>query len=176
MPPFCRLVILLTIVGACGRGDQKPKDSEVATAPVGSAQPTAKPACPANGQWSECAVFDRLDHAGLAPRRDSSGGPVTLTPLTQQGRKYLLGSAELDVFVYPDPQSRERDESRLDRSKFIEAADEPTLRGEPTIIRNVNLLAILHSRNDHQRERVSDALSAGPPQGHRDGSTTRGNP
>jgi hypothetical protein len=28
----------------------------------------------------------------------------------------------------------------------------------------VNLLAVLRSRNDHQRERVSDALSAGPPQ------------
>jgi hypothetical protein len=32
------------------------------------------------------------------------------------------------------------------------------------LIRNANLLAILHSRNDHQRERVSDALTAGPPQ------------
>lgn len=178
MHPSRRLVILLSIVGACGRREsQKARDSAVAPPPpVASTKPGAKPACTANGQWSECAVFDRLDHAGLAPRRDSSGAPVTLAPLTQRGTKYLLGSAELDVFVYQDAQTRERDESRLDRSKFIEATDEPTLRGEPTIIRNVNLLAILRSRNDHQRERVSDALSAGPPQGHSDASTTRGNP
>lgn len=178
MHPSRRLVILLTIVGACGRGEsQKTGDSGVAPpTPVASAQSGAKPACPANGQWSECSVFDRLDHAGLAPRRDSSGAGVTLAPLTQQGTKYLLGGAELDVFVYRDAQARERDESRLDRTKFIEATDEPTLRGEPTIIRNVNLLAILRSRNDHQRERVSDALSAGPPQGHSEASTARGNP
>jgi hypothetical protein len=178
MHPSRRLLILLSIIGACGRGEnQKTKDSGVAqVSPVASTKPAGKPACPANGQWSECAVFDRLDHAGLAPRRDSSGGPVTIAPLTQHGTKYLLGSAELDVFVYPDARTRERDEARLDRSKFIEATDEPTLRGEPTIIRNVNLLAILRSRNDHQRERVSDALSAGPPQGHSDASTPRGNP
>jgi len=178
MHPSRRLLILFGIVGACGRRDhQTAKDTVVAQpAPVASTQPGTKPACPANGQWSECAVYDRLDHAGLAPRRDSSGVPVTLPPLVQQGTKYLLGSAELDVFVYHDAETRERDESRLDRSKFIEATDEPTLRGEPTIIRNVNLLAILRSRNDHQRERVSDALSAGPPQGHNDASTTKGNP
>jgi hypothetical protein len=78
----------------------------------------------------------------------------------------VLGNAELDVFIFPDAPSRERVESGLDRSKFIEATDEPTLRGEATLIRNANLLAVLRSRNDHQRERVSDALSAGPPQPH----------
>jgi hypothetical protein len=89
---------------------------------------------------------------------------VTLAPLTQSGTRFLLGSAELDVFLYQDSSARRRDESRLDRTKFIESTDEPTLRGEQTLIRNVNLLAVLNSRNDHQRERVSDALSAGPPQ------------
>jgi hypothetical protein len=108
-------------------------------------------------------VFQALDRAGLAPRPDSSQHSVTVAALTQPGIRLLLGSAELDVFVYPDVGARERDESRLDKTKFIEATDEPTLRGEPTLIRNVNLLAVLRSRNDHQRERVSDALSAGPP-------------
>jgi hypothetical protein len=73
----------------------------------------------------------------------------------------------VDLFIYPSEADRARDEARLDKHQFIEATDEPTLRGEPTLIRNENLLAILRSRNDHQRERVSDALSAGPPQpGH----------
>jgi hypothetical protein len=119
--------------------------------------------CPPTGLWSNCAVFDRLDHAGLAPRRDSSAGRVDLPPLTAAGSRILLGNSQLDVFVYPDANAREADEKRLDHSKFIEATDEPTLRGEATLIRNVNLLGVLHSRNDHQRERVSDALTAGPP-------------
>ena len=88
---------------------------------------------------------------------------MDLPPLTQRGTRLLLGNAQLDVFVFADAATREREESRLDRSKYIEATDEPTLRGEATLIRNANLLAVLHSRNDHQRERVSDALSAGPP-------------
>jgi hypothetical protein len=78
--------------------------------------------------------------------------------------RLLLGNAQIDIFIYPTEADRARDEARLNKHEFIEATDEPTLRGEPTLIRNANLLAILRSRNDHQRERVSDALSAGPPQ------------
>jgi 3-methyladenine DNA glycosylase Mpg len=38
------------------------------------------------------------------------------------------------------------------------------MRREATLIRSANLLAILRSLNDRQRERVADALTAGPPQ------------
>lgn len=159
-------------LGACGRQKSQAapdarSTSAAASAPTTSqtaATPAVKAPCPATGQWSDCTVYQALDRAGLAPRRDSAQSAVTEAPLTQSGTRLLLGSAELDVFVYPDSSGRRRDESRLDKSKFIEATDEPTLRGEPTLIRSVNLLAILRSRNDHQRERVSDALSAGPPQ------------
>jgi hypothetical protein len=89
---------------------------------------------------------------------------IDLAPLKQRGTRLLVGNAELDVFIYPDSGHRAQDEASLDRSKYIEASAEPTLRGEATLIRNVNLLGVLRSRNDHQRERVSDALSAGPPQ------------
>lgn len=174
---YCRFAVALIAVVACsGRGDQRrvaadsllpapPVAQSVATPTAGAS--TVKGSCPANGQWSECAVFDRLDHAGLAPRRDSSAGAVELAPLTQRGTRLIVGNAELDVFIYPDTTRRAQDEARLDRSKYIEASAEPTLRGEATLIRNVNLLAVLRSRNDHQRERVSDALSAGPPQAPR---------
>lgn len=159
----------LTLVACGGPKGQPAGDTRSTTISPGAASPpvpasSGKAPCPSTGQWSDCAVFQALDRAGLAPRRDSSQKAVTLAPLTRSGTRLLLGSAELDFFVYPDARARERDESLLDKTKFIEAADEPTLRGEPTLIRNVNLLAILRSRNDHQRERVSDALSAGPPQ------------
>jgi len=173
MRSLLRLAVGLTSVLACGGAQhQVGKDSGNLSASATGAAPAATPspptsgkgACPANGRWSECAVFQALDRAGLAPRRDSASGAIKLPPLTQAGTRLLLGASELDVFVYPDVGDRERDEGRLDRSKYIEASAEPTLRGEATLIRNLNLLAVLRSRNDHQRERVSDALSAGPPQ------------
>lgn len=169
MRSYCRLAVALTAVVSCGgRNDHRRIAGDSLTpAPAATqsvAAPLAKGKCPANGQWSECAVFDRLDHAGLAPRRDSSGGVIDLAPLTQRGTRLLVGNSELDVFIYPDTAGRAQDEARLDRSRYIEATAEPTLRGEATLIRSMNLLAVLRSRNDHQRERVSDALSAGPPQ------------
>ena len=171
MRKYCRLAVALIAVVACGPRDH-PRAAADSLAPAPAVTPTAstpsaKVSCPANGQWSECAVFDRLDHAGLAPRRDSSAGVIELAPLTQRGTRLLVGNAELDVFIYQDAARRGQDEGRLDRSKYIEATGEPTLRGEATLIRSVNLLAVLRSRNDHQRERVSDALSAGPPQASR---------
>lgn len=171
MRSLCRIAIALTAVACGGRDHQRvAADSLVPPATPATqavATPAVKVSCPANGQWSECAVFDRLDHAGLAPRRDSSAKAIELPPLTQRGTRLLVGNAELDVFIYPDTGHRVQDEAHLDRSKYIEATAEPTLRGEATLIRNSNLLAVLRSRNDHQRERVSDALSAGPPQAPR---------
>lgn len=172
MRSYCRFAVALAAVVACnGRDDRRRVAADsLVPAPVATqtaATPTGKAGCPANGQWSECAVFDRLDHAGLAPRRDSTARVIELAPLTQRGTRLLVGNSELDVFIYPDTSRRAQDEARLDRSKYIEATAEPTLRGEATLIRNVNLLAVLRSRNDHQRERVSDALSAGPPQAPR---------
>ena len=168
---LCRLFAVSGGIVACSSSAHKQETLDTtATAATSSVSPTTTPAtsgktaCPAKGVWSDCAVFNALDRAGLAPRRDSAAGAITAPPLTQTGTRILLGSAALEVFVYPDAAARQRDEARLDKSKFIEAAVEPTLRGEATLIRNVNLLAILHSRNDHQRERISDALAAGLPQ------------
>lgn len=173
-PLSCRrwsaIAAVVSVMG-CGGGKSRNSESTAAatatdtaaqTAPV--AAPTGKEDCPATGLWAECSAFKALDRAGLAPRRDSTGGPVRLAPLTRPGTRLLVGASQIDIFVYPTEADRARDEARLDKHQFIEATDEPTLRGEPTLIRNANLLAILRSRDDHQRERVSDALSAGPPQ------------
>ena len=149
------------------------KTSDAGATIAATSDPVPKGTCPNTGQWAECSAFDRLDHAGLAPRRDSAAGVIRLPPLTGTGTRLLLGGAELDVFIYPNQSARARDEGRLDKGQYIEATEEPTLRGEATLIRSANLLAILRSRNDHQRERVSDALSAGPPQASSTGSATQ---
>jgi hypothetical protein len=118
-------------------------------------------ACPATGRWAKCTVVKRLERAGLAPqaRPDTIRDPALSVP----GSAFTLGNGELRVFLYPDREAQERDAAKLDASRFVSADAPITLRGEPTLIRSQNLLAILISRSDTQRERVADALEAGPP-------------
>jgi hypothetical protein len=77
---------------------------------------------------------------------------------------YAVGTAPLAIYLFPDAAARERAGRALDTTKFITPAQALSTRGEATAIQNDNLLGILFSRRDQQRERVSDALSAGPPQ------------
>jgi hypothetical protein len=85
-------------------------------------------------------------------------------PLSSPGITILLGRSELRIFMYTDRAARERDQAKLNSSKYLSASEPLSMQAEPTLIASENLLAILRSRSDHQRERVSDALMAGPPQ------------
>jgi hypothetical protein len=127
-----------------------------------ASQASRRPACPATGQWAECSVFERLDRAGLAPRRDSSA--ASEPPLTPKGLLYKVGTSDLEVYLYESAAAREKEDAVLDRTKYLEYPAPLTIKREATLIRSANLIGILHSRNDHQRERVSDAITAGPPQ------------
>ena len=95
--------------------------------------------------------------------RDSTEG-VREDALTRDGTQYTLGRATLLLIFYPDDASRRADEARLDSTRYVPAAQPLTMRREATRIGSVNLLAILRSTSDRQRERVADALQAGPPQ------------
>ena len=77
---------------------------------------------------------------------------------------YQVGSAGLAVYLFPDTGARARAVRSLDTARFIAPARALSMRGEATAIQSDNLLALLFSRNEQQRERVSDALTAGPPQ------------
>ena len=99
---------------------------------------------------------------GLAPRDSTIADTVRLgpTPIV-----YVAGGSAIAVYLFPDSVARRRAAATLDTAKFI-APDAPlTMRREATAIQNDNLLAILYSQRDQQRERVSDALMAGAP-GH----------
>jgi hypothetical protein len=160
-----RLALLAMLLVACERGRERPAAMETVniTPLLDSGQPVAKgSSCLATGLWSECAVFERLDRAGLAPRRDSA--VVSEPPLTARGVLLRVGASELELYFYPDAKSREAEEAKLDRTKYVDYAAPLTIRHEPTLIHSANLIAILHSPNDHQRERVADAITAGPPQ------------
>ncbi|HJQ21949.1 MAG TPA: hypothetical protein VJ867_16515 [Gemmatimonadaceae bacterium] len=136
--------------------------SSTPAAPVAGAAGPHAAGCPHTGLWSSCTVLERLDRAGLAPRADS--GQQNIPPFTAPAQRLHVSTSDLDIFIYHDAEARAQDERRLDRSKFVEYDAPLGMQPLPTIIRSANLIAVLHSRNDHQRERVSDALTAGPPQ------------
>jgi hypothetical protein len=163
------VLVLIAGLGACFRDEEGAKvmaDGGSATTQTvvrdTSSATVVKSPCPATGSWADCSVFERLDRAGLAPRRDSA--PATEPPLTARGQLIHFGRGELEVYVFADAATREREEARLDRDKYVLPAATLGMRPLPTLITSSNLLAILHSRNEHLRERVADALTAGPPQ------------
>jgi hypothetical protein len=156
---------LFTLTFACGR-DRAPVAESTAIRGADQRASTAgvatKQTCPGTGHWSPCAVLKRLESAGVAPQTTESlsdlpelGAPPTL---------YMVGRSGLAVYLFADSTARARAARALDTTRYISAARELSMRGETTAIQNDNLLALLFSRSEQQRERVSDALTAGPPQ------------
>jgi hypothetical protein len=149
------------LVVACSKEAAPPPKSQTAQAPVVAAPSSA---CPADGKWATCSIIYRLERAGLAPKVDSGGKPnekdLGGTPLMMK----IGMSAELEVHLFPDSVARAAAAAKLDRTQFVNGTAQQTIRRERTLIESVNLIALLTSINAHQRERVSDALTAGPPQ------------
>ncbi len=150
----------LALAMSCGGGDGQKGAAPAAASGTGAG--AGKPPCPHTGLWSPCVVTERLASAGLAPRDTSPGADAPA--LAVRPLALMLNRAELDLYIYADKGARERDMVHLDSTSYVSADAALSMKQEPTLIASANLLAILHSRNDHQRERVNDALTAGPPQ------------
>ena len=79
---------------------------------------------------------------------------------------YVLGRSRLDVFIYPTAAAVANETSKLDTT----LAGPPGARNQwgigvqPTFVRTANLIAVFLTDNPTQSERLSLALSAGPPQ------------
>jgi hypothetical protein len=157
--------MLVWVLGLAACSDSKappPPPPPPASAAANAA--LAAPACPATGLWAECSVIYRIERAGLVLHVDSGESPHEKS-LTGKPIVISLGnSARLEVFVYPDSVSRIADGRKLDRSALVNATAELTIKRERTLIESVNVIGLLTSISSHQRERVSDALTAGPPQ------------
>jgi hypothetical protein len=124
------------------------------------------PRCPATGEWAKCSVLYSLERAGVAPRLDST---AKVEEDALHGESFVVDVgriAKLEVFLYPDSAARIADARKLDRTQFVNGTAPQTIRRERTLIENGNLVGLLTSINERQRERVSDALSAGAPQPH----------
>lgn len=105
----------------------------------------------------------RLDQSGLAPQSGSDkigdlpAFPAKPTILT-------VGSAALAYYLYADTVARHAAAMTLDSTRFIPQTRPVSMKSETTLIQNDNVLVLLFSKNEHQRERVADAITAGPPQ------------
>ena len=106
----------------------------------------------------------RLERAGLMPKIDSAAKPSEKA-LGGRPLMFKIGmSAQLEVRLYPDTASRVADGAKLDRKEFVNGTATQTIKRERTLIESANLIGMLTSINPRQRERVFDALTAGPPQ------------
>ena len=152
---------------ACGR-DRAQSLSDSAASEIRVAPATAgggtKSACQPTGHWTACQVRKRLTQAGVAPRDTDATALGDLPGLGSIPMVYEVGTAGLAVYLFPDSVARRRAARSLDSTKFVAPDREITIRGEGTAIESDNLLALLFTRREQQRERVSDALTAGPPQ------------
>jgi hypothetical protein len=129
-----------------------------------SGAPTQEPRkapCPKTGHWIDCQVRERLIRSGLAPRDTSREALPSLGPTPLVLR---LGKGGLAVYLFADSTARARAATTLDTVKYVRAERGPTVLSQATVIENDNLLGLLFSKNEQQIERVSDALTAGPPQ------------
>lgn len=105
---------------------------------------------------------ERLDAAGLVPR--DSGDSVRPAFMAVSGARVLLGRAELVTFLYPSAEAMRADVARLDSLSAGPRGAAPFWPGPPTLITSDNLAAVLTGGDDHKVERVTLALTAGPPQ------------
>jgi hypothetical protein len=84
--------------------------------------------------------------------------------LHSAGQTWRLGASTIHVFRYRDSVARRADSDALDSLHARPRGDTVSRwPGPPTLLVNDNLLAVLLSDNAQQVERVSLALTAGPP-------------
>jgi hypothetical protein len=152
------------LVGCGKSGVPAARSDSTTSAHAVAAADSGKSACPATGRWAECSVLYRLERAGLAPRVDTSATP-TEKSLSAHPLVVKIGlTSSLELFLYADSAARIADAKKLDRTQLVLPGAALTINRERTLIETVNLIGLLTSLNEHQRERVSDALLAGPPQ------------
>jgi hypothetical protein len=166
---FHPLLIGILVV-AC---DRSPKPSttsaasSVAEAPPITSMGQASPAdtvspCPHTGLWAPCSVERRLKQSGFVVKRldESPKRPgFTIKPVV-----YKVGSARLEVFLYPDAKALAEAMSKLDTVAVSPIGAASQWEVSPLLIRSGNLAAVFLTQSPIQAERLTLALTAGAPQ------------
>jgi hypothetical protein len=105
----------------------------------------------------------RLEQAGFVARKPA-GQPPRRSGLSVVPQAYTLGRAYLEVFIYPDEATMKRDLAGLDTTVVAPRGGKNDWGMPPRFIRSGNLIAVFLTSNEQQAERLSLAVTAGPPQ------------
>ena len=165
-----RIAALLLIVplASCGGDKTSASDSAtVATKPAPVAMPNVTPQpggsrCEHTGLWAPCSLERRLKQSGFVVKKlDESPerAGFAVKPVV-----YSLGSSRLEVFIYDDEKSLQRDMQAIDTVTAAPRGATPAWPSTPVLIRSANLAAVLLTQNQRQSERVALAITAGAPQ------------
>jgi hypothetical protein len=154
------LIVAAACTGDTARQSAGAGDTTIVVAPDPGPYDSTR-VCPADGNWSGCAVTYRLIRAAFDVTRDS--GVIREAALAQPGIRLRLARGHIDVFLYVDSLNRKRDAAKLDRKSFL-TVQAPSTPGGRTLLESANMLAILEVPNERYRERIANALLAGPPQ------------
>lgn len=159
---------LLTLLSACSEpAAREPEGAAPPASATGfpaSSAPGAKPACALEGDWTPCAVEERLLRAGVVAERQPT--PARHPFFAVEGAVYQIGTPdhELQVFLYPSTAARVRDTDALDSATVSPRGTRVIWKAPPTLVTSNNLAAVILSLNDRTVERLALALSAGLPQ------------
>jgi hypothetical protein len=155
------VAVLLAAV-ACGDSTKTAARADSALPIVAAADTGWKDNCPVTGLWAQCTLLYRLERGGLTVRADSMT-EAREPRLSIAGRRLPIARGEIAFFVYADTGSRSRDQARLDTAAFIPPSRLTGIDSR-TLIGNQNLLVIMKVPNETYRERLANAIMAGPPQ------------
>lgn len=167
---------------ACGRERSSRPDSanaptgSSASAPAGggatqddSARPGAgaaprvvgiNSACVSEGTWQSCSVERRLIDAGFVL---ITKGPAPTGVFPVAGSSYMLGAADLYVYLFPSAKAREAAIAGIDTVAIAPRGGVASWPTPHTLITSNNLVAVLISDNGRLVERVQNAITAGLP-------------
>lgn len=154
---------LMLGVAACAKENAKPADTTTAVATAVVSVSATGGTCPRTGHWGDCQLRARLTASGLAPQA-TTVKPGDLPDVGVAPVLLSLGNAGLAAYFFQDTLTRRRAAAALDTLKFLPQSKPVGVLREATVIENDNAMVLLFSRNEHQRERVADAVTAGPPQ------------
>ena len=158
-----------SVVG-CDRRPETGSDSARTTvaadaslaAPVEQSADSPSP-CPRTGRWAICSIEKRLEQSGFVARKPDEENPrrlgFSVAPVV-----YTLGRARLEIFLYPDENGLARDLAGLDTTIAAPRGQRNDWQIPPRFVRSENLIAVFLTRNEQQAERLTLALTAGPPQ------------
>ena len=157
------LYLSLVVAGACGSGP-KDRDAQDQIPPVPAAIATGPRDTVAGSsrlQWTPANLEEGLRKSGLNPVK---GGPVKQPFLGGEGILYQIGSAELQVYFYADAGAVARDTDPLDTTRVAPPNMQVGWRMPPTLIVDNNMAAILLTRDDTLRRKITAAIK----KAHRD--------